>query len=258
MIDEVESHLHLGVTLQSNLSWKSHIVRISNKACNRLDLLKSLKYKLNRSTLACLYKCLVRPLLEYADAIWDNCTKAECQILEHVQYEAARVVTGAIKGTSSLLLREELAWDELSSRRKVRKLEHFYKIVSNLTPNYLLELLPVTVSKRSNLSLRSNHNFCLFSCRTERFQQSFFPSTIRLWNSLDLESRNVTSLQTFKGKLRVKFFLPKYNKLFNCSLSRKASILHTRLKGHCHRATGGLGRVSNLKKLAKFFKFPER
>ena len=37
------------------------------------DLLKLLKYKLNRSTLSCLYKSL-RPLMEYADVIWSKST----------------------------------------------------------------------------------------------------------------------------------------------------------------------------------------
>jgi len=35
------------------------------------------------------------------------------------KYEAARLVTGAIKGTSSARLYKELAWVSLSNRRKL-------------------------------------------------------------------------------------------------------------------------------------------
>ena len=51
--------------------------------------------------LVCLYKSLIRLLMEYGDVIWDNCTEFESQLLESVQYDSAKVVTGAIMGTSA-------------------------------------------------------------------------------------------------------------------------------------------------------------
>ena len=65
-----------------------------------LNVLKTLKYKHNRATLNSLYKSNIRPLMEYADVIWDGCSEGEPNILETVQYEAARVVTGTMKGTN--------------------------------------------------------------------------------------------------------------------------------------------------------------
>ena len=91
------------------MSWQCHIQNIYEKASKRLNVLKSLKYKLNRSTLSCLYKSLIRPLMEYGDVIWDNCTEAEANLLERIQYESARAVTGAIKGSSATRLLSELA-----------------------------------------------------------------------------------------------------------------------------------------------------
>ena len=62
--------------------------------------LKGLKFKLNRNALERLYKSLVRPVMEHADVVWDGCTENECDILEHVQREPAKIAPGAIKGTS--------------------------------------------------------------------------------------------------------------------------------------------------------------
>jgi hypothetical protein len=89
-------------------------------------MLKPLKFKIDKSTLACLYKSFIRPIMEYGDIIWDNCTAGNSELLESVQYQSARVVTGAIKGTSSNSLRQELAWEELSIRRKIHKLSYCY------------------------------------------------------------------------------------------------------------------------------------
>ena len=71
-------------------------------------------------------------------------------------------------------------------------------------------------------------------CRTEKFKKSFFPSTILLWNTLDIDIRNSTSLSNFKLKIN-KIYRPLcYNKWLNFSLTRKASVLHTRLRlGFC-------------------------
>ena len=153
-----------------------------------------------------IYKSLIRPLMEYGDVIWNNCYDCDSALLDNVQYEAARLVTGAIKGTSSARLYKELAWESLTFRRKLHILSHFYKIVKNLAPHYLSELLPKLSSERTHYRLRSRENLTQFSCRTSRFQKSFFPSAITGWNSLDLDVRNSVSLPTFKAKLRSTLF----------------------------------------------------
>ena len=104
-----------------------------------------------------------------------------------MQYEAARLVTGAIKGSSSARLYKELSWESLSGRREFHLLSQFYKIVKNLAPYYLSELLPKLSSKRTHYRLRSRENFAQFSCRTPCFQKSLFPSAINGRNSLDLD-----------------------------------------------------------------------
>jgi hypothetical protein len=124
-ISEVSSHTHLGLTLQNNLSWKKHILKIHTKASTCLNMLKSLKFRLERQTLDTLYKSLLRPLLEYADFIWADCADHEVQLLESIQYEASRVVCGAIKGTSYERLREELGWQKLMTRRLFHKMSFF-------------------------------------------------------------------------------------------------------------------------------------
>ena len=90
--------------------------------------------------------------MEYGDVIWNNCHNRDSALLDNVQYEAARVVIGAIKGTSSARLHDELAWEPLSIRRERHKLSQFYKIVQNLTRRYLTELLLKISSERNTFS----------------------------------------------------------------------------------------------------------
>ena len=66
-VKDAESHTHLGLTLQSTMSWRKHIVQVYEKASKQLNMLKFVTYKLDRSILTSLYKSLIRPLMEYGD-----------------------------------------------------------------------------------------------------------------------------------------------------------------------------------------------
>ena len=152
VLRRVDQHKHLGLFISQDLCWHSHIEMISNKASNRLLLLKRLKYVLDRHTLQILYKSFIRPLLEYASAVWDNCTEYEKHKLESIQYKAALVVSGAMKGTGRTNLYEELAWETLESRRARRKLVIFHGI-------FLLSstlAAPLTSNCRKLLTLSSS------------------------------------------------------------------------------------------------------
>ena len=117
-IQKVNSHKHLGLIINKTCSWYEHILDITAKAWKRINILRSLMYKLDRKTLETVYISFInRPTLEYGDAIWDNCSKTEKNEIESVQYEAARIVTGATRSCSKSKLLEETGWDSLEHRR---------------------------------------------------------------------------------------------------------------------------------------------
>ena len=112
-LHEVASHKQLGVTFSSNLTWTKHISDICIKAGKRVDILANLKYRLDRKTLEILYSSYIRPILEYGDVVWSNCNNEDVTLIEGVQLRAARIVSGAICGTSHARIYEELAWEPL-------------------------------------------------------------------------------------------------------------------------------------------------
>ena len=44
-IELVSTHVHLGLTLSSNLSWRPHVPKLHQNATKKLNMLKPLKYK---------------------------------------------------------------------------------------------------------------------------------------------------------------------------------------------------------------------
>ena len=64
------------------------------KHSQRVNILKKFKFILDRKTLETIYITFIRPLLEYANVVWDTKTLILINKLENVQVEAARIVTG--------------------------------------------------------------------------------------------------------------------------------------------------------------------
>ena len=119
-----------------------------------------------------MYKSVVRSCLEYANIVWDGCCDADRDLLQSLQYEAAKLVTGALKGTHRDSLLKETAWITLKERRNDHKLIMMYKIVNNLVPTYLYYLFLENISSRSNRSLLlANDNLSVPFARTERYKK---------------------------------------------------------------------------------------
>ena len=64
-IKEVDSHKHLGLHFSQYGSWHHQIPYINNKAWTRINIMRKLKFKLDRKTLEIIYTAFVRPILEY-------------------------------------------------------------------------------------------------------------------------------------------------------------------------------------------------
>ena len=150
----------------------------------------------------------------------------ESDLIESIQYEVLKIITGAMKGTHKESLLIETGLLKLSKRREMHKLVMFFKMINGFSPDYLSALCPPLVSQRTTYRLRDRNNLCFPAIRTEKLNNSFLYSTIKLWNTLSELSRKCVSV---RGLL--------FNRFNTCPTSKYfysgdcyASILHTRLR----------------------------
>ena len=66
VITEVDSHKHLGVFLSNDCTWHKHIDYVKEKAWGRMNVMRRLKFCLDRKSLETICFTFIRPLLEYA------------------------------------------------------------------------------------------------------------------------------------------------------------------------------------------------
>ena len=95
-----------------------NISQISKMAWTGINLLRALKFRIHRNALERIYFAFIRPLLEYSDLVWDNCSNEFKTQLESIRCEAARIVhvSGVTNLCSIQKVLEELGWETLQER----------------------------------------------------------------------------------------------------------------------------------------------
>ena len=223
-VEKVNEHKHLGLILDSTLSFKKHLSEKIVKAKMNIGIIKYLsKFLPLTFALNQMYKALVRSHLDYCDIIYHipslqnqpsvgvtlNSLMAKA---ESIQYQAALAVTGAWQGSNRSKLYEELGWEALSDLRMSRRILQIHNIINNKTPSYLKDKLPPIRVAGYN----PNHNCDIFQelrSRSNRYMYSFFPDATTSWNNIMKHFQNTPSFNTLKDHI-ISLVRPKSKSIF--------------------------------------------
>ena len=151
VVPKVNEQKHLGLVLDSKLSFERHLNEKIIKAKKGIGIIKYLSKFLPFRTL--MYKALIRSHLDYCDIIYHiPALKSQTNLgvtlnslmekVERTQYLASLAITGTWQGSNRSKLYEELGWESLSDRRWCRRILQIHKIKNNMTPSYLKDKLP--------------------------------------------------------------------------------------------------------------------
>ena len=174
IITEVSSHKHLGLSISNDGTFRGHVDMITEKAYRRLNILRKFKFILDKRTLETIYLTYIRPLLEYADVVWDSNTVSLSEKIEKVQIEAARIVTGATRLVSFNDLYLETGWEKLKERREAHRLVHFFKMKNSMTPSYLSDLVPESLGTLHRHNTRNSSIIPPIRTRTALYSNYFY------------------------------------------------------------------------------------
>lgn len=188
----------LGITIDSNLSFKSHISTIITKALQRVGVFfrgfSSRRLDIVRKT----FITYIRPLLEYNSNVWNPSHKYLIDKIERVQ----RQFTKRIPSLSNLSYLERLRilrLESLEARRLHFDLIHYFKIFNNLTStnqsDYFTFHHPSSITRKTEPFLIKPLN------KPNYLLTSFFYRSIDCWNYLPVSVKQSASLRVFKTKL---------------------------------------------------------
>ena len=183
---------YLGVTIQSDLKWDTHIQNVTSKANQTIGMLKRNIRIRDQAPRELAYKALVRPKVEYASSVWDpptyTNTNEENQSglatkVEKIQRRGARFVFSSYRQSAdSSKMIKDLKWQPLAERRRQDRLVNFFKVTRGYScvPSYYLPTpRPNTKGTRVH-----SEGYQLFQGRLDVYRYSFFPRTDTEWKSL--------------------------------------------------------------------------
>jgi hypothetical protein len=195
VLQRVNQHEYLGVTLSDDLNWTTHIQKTVSKSSRTLGMLRRNLSACSKEVKTRAYLSLVRPQLEYGAEAWNPYTQKYIDKIEQVQRQAARFVHQDYRRATSVTpLIKDLSWDTLHSRRILSQSIMFFKIQLQLVniqqPSYIQ--LATTSSRKHNLRYQQPNS------NVDAYGYSYYPRAIRIWNRLPATAVNAPSVPAFR------------------------------------------------------------
>ena len=198
-LDTSASFTQLGLSLSSNLTWKTHINSLAKHASQKLGFLARACGFLSSSHLLSIYKSQIHPSLDYCSHVWEGAPKSTLCLLDKVQSKAIRLINNP-NLTKSL--------QPLSHRRLIGDLSIYYRYINGHCFQEFRDIIPVPL-RRVRITSRSTRSqlfeVSLPTSRTLSHKSSLIPRTCNLWNVLPSfcfpESYNLPSANSKINKL---------------------------------------------------------
>ena len=191
---------YLGVIIDKNLNWSQNINIIVDKANSARSFLQRNLTKYPPTVKSSCYSTLVHPIIEYTCTVWSPYHQQNELKLEMAQRQAARFVKNNYNRSASITeMLHQLQWDTLEARQNNLCVILLYKIINKLVDIFSEEQLLLTNSVTRGHPLR----YLQPPTKIDAYKYSFFPSAIRIWNSLPSDIVKAKTLDLFKSGLNM-------------------------------------------------------
>ena len=200
-LEQKDSCKFLGIIIDKNLSWKSHIEYITNKISKNIALLGRLKHTFPKSILKSLYYSLVLPYLNYGNIIWASADKTCLNGMVILQKKAIRIISKAQYFAHSGPLFKTLEILSLEKIYKLNCLLFIYKIVNMNMYKEMKKRVFRNSDVHSHIT-RNRSQYRIPRTRLKCIRQSCLHFGLSLWNSIDKEITNSKTIYIFKRQIK--------------------------------------------------------
>ena len=210
LIKQVDSTKYLGITFDSNLTWKSHINELCLKLSKTLGILSKVRHFVDNHILVMLYYSLIYPFLTYGVHVWGLTFPSFLTQLSIVQKKAIRIISFSEPKSHSEPLFKSLNLLKVNDLIEFQILSFIYQWSHKLLPPCFSEYFKFTSSVHSHSTRQScNRNLYVASVNTTQYGlRSLKFAGPRLWNSLPTCLTNTSSLRIFRKTLKTS--IPNY------------------------------------------------
>lgn len=196
----------LGVIIDSDLSFKSHINKVTKTSFFHLRNIAKVRPFINQKDAEKLIHAFISSRLDYCNALLTGLPKKTTERLQLIQNSAARLLTRTKRRDHISPILATLHWLPVTFRIDFKVLLLIYKALNGTGPSYiansLVNYVPSRILRSSNTGLLKVPNHSLKKIGEAAFA-NYAP---KLWNTLPIDIREARSLNIFKNKLKTYLF----------------------------------------------------
>ena len=192
----------LGIDIDSNLCWKSHISKVQHKIARVIGILYKIRYKINTETTLLIYNALIMPHLNYCNMSWSSTYKTNLNGIFSLQKRALKLCSDIAMVNKNLFV--------ANNQLDIYKLNDYhtsvfmYKYINGLLPQFLGKFYEFNAEVHHHYT-RSNKDIHVTYARTNIKKFIITYRGPQVWNTLPGFLKCLPSLSCFKKQLKLHF-----------------------------------------------------
>ena len=197
IIEQKTSIKILGIIFDNKLSFKNHINETSIKLSKICGIFGRIRHFMPIFALKILYTSLVVPHLIYGCPVWCFSADTHLNRLIKLQKRLSRTICFENQTTESETLFRRLNWISFQNLRIFEIMKYIFKNINGLGCSTRFFEYENQGRTRSS----SNRSLKLFSAKYSYTQKTIFFDGIKIWNSFDVNLRELKTFGRFKRML---------------------------------------------------------
>ena len=198
----VRSYEYLGIILDDKLSMNEYLDSMWKKANAKVGILAKIRRFISEKTAMMIYKCMIRPHLDYIDFVVESGSADRIKKLDTLQIKAVRRIEYCMvpenKQNLDVLL-EKYKIESLQLRRKRNLVKIMYS-QSSCSQNLKVDTVKINLRSKKKIHMRKD-----FTSKTKVLNSPLYRG-IKLWDSLPSDLQKEKDLRTFKKRLTTHTF----------------------------------------------------
>ena len=185
IVKPVQVHKLLGLYVDSNLTWNTHVTKLCAKLRSRLYLFNQVKRLMPLHARKLYFSGMVQPLIDYGCVIWGSCGHSLLMNVHKMMKQYARVILNEKdrRQISTVTLFRTLGWLPIDVRIRYFTSIVMYNVMHGHAPGYLTDLF-VLNNTVHNHHTRSCTNIQVKKYNLSLGQRTFAYRGAKLWDTI--------------------------------------------------------------------------
>ncbi len=230
ILERVQNYKQLGLYIDENLNWETHINYTIQKTQKKIHMLKLIRRKIDFTTSEKIYESLISSILDYCSMFYINATQKNIKRITRLIYHCALIVVKGSRFIPENKLLQELGWNNFYERTNYLSITMFAKIKLTQNPKIIYNAffidLPINIG-------RNVGKLKIIFSKKNKFYNSFYLKMIRMWNTLPNIIRMENSYHNFLEEMHKKYQIHNYKHINLFHYDTEIDNIYLKLRFQC-------------------------